>query len=485
MIERLPFPFRFAAVGCASATTMAAVAAACLTAGCTLGPDFQRPSLEGRLPESFDVPDGWKVAEPDDAAPLGDWWVRFGDGRLDELVSGAMVENQDLAAAFHRVEQARALSRGARGAWFPTIDFDPSARRSRRSGTARSGASDLAGSTNTNLLLPLLLDYEVDLWGRLRRALEAADAETLAEEALLRQVRLTIQAEIASQYFGLRAFDADIGIFERAVVLRRKALDLNRRRFEAGDTDEVDVSRAATELASAEAELIGLRQNRAQLENALAVLVGRPSSGFGIPEAPLDGDPPPVPVTLPAELLERRPDIAAAERAVMAANARIGVAETAFFPAVRFSAGSGLESSDAALLFDSASRIWSLGPQVSLPIFDGGRRRAGLERAEARYDEVVARYRQTVLQAVREVDDALVALARLAERAAAQERTVAAARRTVELSSRRYEAGVVAYFEVVDAQRTELDAEEEAIRLRAARHVATVALVRALGGDWR
>jgi len=253
---------------------------------------------------------------------------------------------------------------------------------------------------------------------------------------------------------------------------------------DAGDTDEVDVSRAETELSSTEVELIGLRQSRALIEHAIAVLVGEPPSDFRLPVDPLAGKPPAVPLAPPTDLLERRPDVAAAERVMMAENARIGIAKAAFFPSVRFTATAGLESGGTARLFDYASRTWGLGPEVSLPIFDAGRNRAELERSEARYDETVALYRQTFLEAVEEVENALVAIQRLEERIAAQERTVTAAARTVQLSRRRYEAGVVAYFEVVDAQRTELDARRLAVRFRVARFLAAIALVKALGGDW-
>ncbi|MCB1229468.1 MAG: efflux transporter outer membrane subunit [Verrucomicrobiae bacterium] len=452
-------------------------------AGCMVGPDFRRPDVSAQLPEEFSVPEGWKLADPRDDQPRGEWWRCFDSDQLDTLIGKAHDQNQDLAAAVARVEQARALSAGARSAWFPTIDFSPSAYRQRRSGTISNTARNLAGVTTTNLSLPFTLDYEIDFWGELRRAIEAAEAETLASEATRRQLALSIESELAAQYFTLRGYDSEIALYEEAVDLRNKSLDLNRKRFKAGDTDEVDVSRAETELAATEGDLIGLRQSRDETEHAIAVLVGEPASAFQIARNPLGGNPPSVGISPPTELLERRPDIAAAERIMMAENARIGIAKAAFFPSVRFSATAGLESGGTAHLFDYASRTWGLGPEVSLPIFDAGRNQAGLKRAEARYDETVAQYRKTVLDAVEEVENALSAIRKLEDRIAAQERTVNAAARTVELSRRRYDAGVVAYFEVVDAQRTELDAKRLLVRFQAARYLASIALVKALGGE--
>lgn len=451
---------------------------------CTVGPNYLRPSAAKQLPSSFDLPAGWKIAEPGDETALNQWWRRFNDPQLNRLIDQAGTNNQDLAAAFHRVEQARAVSRGARAAWLPSVDFQPSASRNKRSGTTSNTAANLAGITTSNFSMPLVLDYEIDLWGKIRRGIEAAEAETLVSESALRQVRLAVQVELAAQYYELRSRDAEIAIFRRAVELRKKSLDLNSKRFEAGDTDEVDVTRAETELSATESDLIGLLQARDEIENAIAVLVGSPSSGFKVAAKPLAGNAPKIPASVPTELLERRPDIAVAERIMIAENARIGVAKAAFYPSVRLMANGGLESGDIGKLLNSSSRTWGLGPELSLPVFDSGRNKANLARSEARYDETVADYRQTILQAVREVDDAFTAITRLDQRAAAQQRTVNSASRTVELSESRYHAGAVDYFEVVDAQRTELDAEQQAVRIQLARHLAAISLIRALGGDW-
>ncbi len=451
---------------------------------CTMGPDYTRPDVSAALPEDFKVPDGWKVAEPGDDAPRGEWWKVFGDAQLNRLMTQAEEANQDLRAAFHRVEQARAAVGITRSAKLPQITFDPVAERTRRSGTISNSAPNVTGRTTTNLDLPLILDYEVDLWGRVRRSIEAAREEAAGAEADYHNVMLALQAELAVNYFNLRALDAEIEIFESAVDLRRQSLDLNQKRFEAGDVDEVDVSRAETELAATESELIGLRKSRAEYENAIAVLTGQPSSDFRIASTPLLSNPPQTPAGVPSSLLERRPDVAAAERQVAAENARIGVAKAAFFPSVRLTGNVGLESGSVGDLFRWESRTWGLGPEVTMPIFQGARNQAELARVESRYDEAVAQYRQAVLEAVREVDDALVGVSYLAGQAAAQDRTVASARRTVELSRKRYDAGLVAYFDVVDSQRTQLDSEQVAVRIRAERYLSTIALIKALGGGW-
>lgn len=461
-----------------------AAASAVALGSCTVGDDYARPDVSAQLPSSFDLPAGWKVAQPRDDEGGSAWWIAFNDSQLNRLMASAAANNQELKAAFARVEQARAIAGTARSERQPELDFSPAASRQRRSGTASSNFGNTAGRTTTTLSLPFQMQYEVDLWGRLRRAVQAADFDAQASESALRQVLLTLRAELAANYFNLRSLDAEIEIFRSAIELRRKSRDLNQLRFDAGDSDEVDVSRAKTELASTEAELAALKRTRSDFEDAIAVLVGEPSSGFAIASRPLTSAPPRIPVTVPSELLERRPDVARAERLMAAENARIGVARAAFYPTVGLSANAGLESASASDLFKIASRTWGLGPRISLPVLDGGRNETELQRALARYDETVADYRQTILEAVSEVDRTLAGAALLAEQAAAQTRTVESASRTVELSEERYAAGVVDYFEVVDAQRTLLDAEQQAARVTGARHVAAVTLARALGGAW-
>lgn len=457
---------------------------ALVLSACTVGEDYARPDVSAQLPTQFDLPDGWKVAEPGGANEATAWWKVFRDPKLDQLIDRADANNQELKAAFARVEQARAIAGGARSQQLPFIDFIPSATRERRSATTSNNFGGTAGSTTTLLSLPFQMQYEIDLWGRIRRSVEAADYDAAASESELRSVLLVLRAELATNYFSMRSLDAEIHTFKNAIALRRKSLQLNKMRFDAGDTDEVDVSRAETELAATEAELASLKLSRSDLEDSIALLVGAPSSGFHIQASPLTSSPPRIPASVPCELLERRPDVAAAERIMAAENARIGVAQAAFYPTVSISATAGLESASSSNLFDMASRSWGLGPQISLPVLDGGNNRAELARSYARYDEVAANYKQTILKAVSEVDRALKEVEMLDQQASALARTVRSARRTVTLSQERYAAGVVDFFEVVDAQRTLLDSEQQADRVTGARHVAAVTLIRALGGSW-
>jgi multidrug efflux system outer membrane protein len=459
----------------------------CFTAlsGCMLGPDYQRPDTSAQLPANFKAADGWKIATPSDNAAKGEWWKSFRDTKLNNLVGRAMENNQSLKAAFLRVDQARTIADAGRGALLPDISTAPSANRERRSANTSRNFSGTSGQTTTNLSLPLVLDYEIDLWGKLRRQLQAARAESEASEADYNNVILALQADLAANYFSLRSIDREIEILNEALTLRQTSLTLNKKRFDAGDLDEVDVARAETEVSATQSEIFGLRKSRAELENAIAVLVGSPSSDFHISSSPLTAAPPNVGGTLPTSLLERRPDVALAERIMQAENERIGVAKAAFFPSVRLNGSAGLESASFDKLFRASSRTWGIGPEISAPIFDGGKNKANLKRSQFRYEETVANYRQTVLNAVREVDDALAGVNLLAKQFEAQQRTATAARRTVELSQKRFDGGLVAFFDVVDAQRTAFDAERAAARVLGARHLAAIALVKAIGGSWK
>lgn len=450
-----------------------------------VGPNYQRPDTSTQLPSNFKAPDGWKIAEPSDNVAKGEWWKKFSDSRLNKLVDEAMANNQSLRAAFFRVEQARSIADAGRGGLLPDLSAEPSANRERRSANTSRNFSGTSGSTTTNLSLPLVLDYEIDLWGKLRRQLKAAQADADASEADYHNVMLALQADLAAGYFNLRAIDREIEIFNEALTLRKKSLDLNRKRFDAGDLDEVDVARADTEVSATQSEIFGLRKTRAEFENAIAVLVGTPSSDFKIAAAPLVASPPTVGGALPSSLLERRPDVAQAERIMQAENERIGVAKAAFFPTVRLNGSAGLESASFNNLFRANSRTWGIGPEITVPIFEGGKNKANLERSRFRYEETVANYRQSVLNAVREVDDSLAGVNLLAQQYEAQQRTVVAARRTVELSQKRFDGGLVAFFDVVDAQRTAFDAERAAARILGARHLATISLIKAIGGSWK
>ncbi|YCM43917.1 efflux transporter outer membrane subunit [Verrucomicrobiaceae bacterium 227] len=466
-----------------SLPTLAGLTLLALLPGCTLGPTYQRPSTSAQLPGDFKVPAGWKLAQPADTRSKGKWWTVFRNDQLNGLMSRALSGNQSLKAAFLRVEQARTVARLGRASLLPDLTFDPSINRGRNSGNINSNNSS-AGATNTNLALPFVLDYEIDLWGRLRRELQATEAEAAASGADFQNVLLALQSDLAVNYFNLVAADRELTILRQGLDLRKKSLDLNQQRFDAGDVDAATVSRATTEVASIEAEIIGVQRTRAEFENAIAVLIGTPSSNFTLPPTQLTATPPTIPHGLPSSLLERRPDIAAAERTMQAANARIGAAEAAFYPSLSLSGDLGIESGSLNKLFKQDSLTWGLGPQASVPIFNGKRNQAELDRSHFRYLETVAAYRQTVLNAVREVDDSLSGVTLLDKQHAAQKRTVTAARRTVELSQQRYDSGVVDYFEVVDAQRTALEAERSTSRIQNTRDLATIALIKALGGTW-
>jgi multidrug efflux system outer membrane protein len=424
----------------------------------------------------------WKTAEPAEHFARGEWWKLFHDATLDELESRTLGSNQDLRAAAARVEQARAAAGAARSAFWPQIAISPSAVRERTSRTTENVFPD---PLTTTYRAPLGASWELDLFGRVRRSTESAAAEAEASAATFESVRLALTAEVAANYFALRALDREVALLRETVALRRRASDLIGSRFRSGAAAEIDTARAETELATTEAEVAAVGQRRASVKNALAVLVGTAAPDFDLaPDAKAPGVPPTIPPGLPAELLERRPDVAAAERSVAAANARIGLAKAAFFPAISLTGSAGFASGDIDRLTRADSRVWSFGPSIYLPIFQGGRNRANLARSRAAYDEAVAGFRQRVLAAFREVQDALTAGALLTTQSEAQERALAAARRATALAQIRYDAGFVSYLDVIDAQRTALAIERATVQLTAARFAASVDLVRALGGGW-
>ena len=449
----------------------------------SVGPDYHRPD--------FAAPSIYRDAssDPTPSEIPADWWRSFNDPQLDDLVASALAANQDLRAALARVEQARAAAGIARSAYLPSLAADGSVERE-RSSRALDNTAPVATSTTHRLALDLA--WELDLFGRVRRLNEGARAEFAAAGATYQAARLALSAEVAGTWFTLGALDQERHIVESTIAVRRDALKLVRARYERGNAGELDVARAETELAATEADAAALARARASAQNALAVLLGEPAPSFDAPVAPgmagSAGDPsvtlPAIPAGLPGDLLTRRPDLAAAERSLAAASARIGVAKAAFFPAITLTGAAGTASAEVGDLFQADSRLWSIGPSVYLPIFQGGRNRAGLARARAAYDEAAATYRQRVLVALAEVQDALSASRLLADQAAAQARAVAAARRGAELSQKRYDAGFVSYFEVVDAQRTALEVERAEARLSGQVRLTRVALIKALGGGW-
>ncbi|MDF3056618.1 MAG: efflux system, outer rane lipoprotein NodT family [Rariglobus sp.] len=449
-------------------------AASAIAALPSVGPDYQRPDVSA--PAAYrDITDTPSVV----LSP--DWWRAFNDPVLDELEARALAANQDLRAALARVEQARALAGVARSAYLPSVSAAPSVDRERTSRTVDNRLTDSPATTHT---LPLNLSWELDLFGRVRRLNESARAEFAAAGATYHAARLALTAEVATTHFTLRAIDEELRIVNRTVGVRRDALSLTASRFKQGTAGELDVARAETELASTEADAAALAIRRASTETALAVLLGEAAPSFSAGIATASVATPGIPAGLPSDLLTRRPDIAVAERALAAASARIGVAKSSFFPAISLTGSAGYASADISDLFKSDSRLWSIGPSLYLPLFQGGRNKASLARSRAAFEESLAVYRQRVLIAFREVQDALTASRLLEDQAAAQARAVESARRGAKLSQIRYDAGYVSYFEVVDAQRTALDVERADARLTGQRWITRVSLIKALGGGW-
>jgi multidrug efflux system outer membrane protein len=454
-----------------------------LLSACTVGPDYERP--RDPAPPVWKESGPWKEAAPRDAIGKGRWWEIFGDPLLNELEARAAGANLELRAAVARVAQARAIARLEEADFYPTITLDPSAFRNRYaqdrpvSPTVRPAAY----AANT-FRVPLDLSYEVDVWGRVRRSVEAAKASAEASVASFETVKLTLHGDVASAYFALRSIDSDRSVLRRTLELRREALRLAQTRLRLGAGNELDVSRAETEVTTTEAEAIGVERRRAELEHALAVLTGRAPAELSIPDKPLDVVPPVIPAGLPSDLLERRPDVAEAERRLAASNAEIGIATAAYYPRFRLTLIGGFESSELKSLFAWKNRIWSAGASMAAPLFEGGAVTADVERSRARYEESVADYRQRLLVAFQEVEDGLSGLRVLAQQAEAQARAVTSSRRTAQLSNTRYTAGLVSYLEVVDAERTALQSERLATQIQGQRLVTSVFLIKALGGGW-
>jgi multidrug efflux system outer membrane protein len=456
--------------------TTAATAVAALPA---VGPDYQRPDVS--------APAAYRDTAPSSASTTltPDWWTAFNDPALNALETRALSANQDLRAALARVEQARALAGVARSTYLPSLAADPSLSRDRFSRTVDNATPD---STTTTHRLSLDLSWELDLFGRVRRLNQSARADLDAAGATFAAARLSLTAEVATTHFTLRALDRELDIVSQTTAVRRDALQLIQARVNQGTADDVALARAETELASTEADAAALAIRRSATQNALAVLLGEPAPSSDLstlnPQLSTSLPPPAIPAGLPGDLLTRRPDIAAAERSLAAASARIGVAKSAFFPSIALTGAAGYASADINDLIKPDSRLWSFGPSIYLPLFQGGRNKANLARSRAVYDEAAAKYQQNVLVALREVQDALTATRLLGDQASAQSRAVASARRGAELSQKRYDAGFVSYFEVVDAQRTALAVERADAQLAGQRWITHVALIKALGGGW-
>ncbi|ARP81838.1 RND transporter [Bordetella genomosp. 8] len=471
------------------------LAAMLVLAGCSVMPAYERPPVE--TPPAYKEASAtlagaesslWKSARPAEHIARGDWWAVFEDDELDALERRAGQANQDLKAAAARLDQARALVKDARAGLYPRVDAGVGATRQRPSPASQGLADDGDTQASTLYRAQVGVSYEADLFGRVAATVDAATADAQRGEALFHSVLLALQADVAQQYFQVRELDAEAALFQRTLELRSQSMQLVQRRFDAGDTNEVDVARAASELASAQSEALAIARRRAVAEHALAVLLGHTPAEFSLPGRPMTRVRVAVPAGLPSALLERRPDIAAAERAMAAANSRVGMARAAFFPSLRLTGALGFESGQLGDLFNWSSRTFLLGPLVgtalNLPLFDGGRRQAGVDRARASYEEKVADYRGTVLNAFREVEDNLANLRILGDQGKAQDAAVAASERAARLSHTQYREGSISYFDVIDADRTVLQQQRTAVQLDGERARSTVNLIRALGGGW-
>lgn len=449
--------------------------------GCAVGPDYVRPAVE--TPAAYkELQVSWKPSRPSDDARRGRWWEAFGDPQLNALVAQVDISNQTVRAAEAQFRQAQALVSASRAALFPTLDANASIIKSRSTSGALGGTT--AGRVVTNRSAGLSAGWEADVWGRLRRGVESSEAGAQASAADLESARLSAQAELATDYLQLRVLDVQKELLDDSIAAFQKSLDLTKNRYAAGVAGKVDVAQAETQLRSTQAQAVDTGIQRAQLEHAIALLIGKAPSGFSLPQAPLRVTMPGIPAAVPSELLERRSDIAAAERRVAAANAQVGVAKSAFFPALSLSGTLGSRASDASTWFTTASRFWSIGPAIAQSIFDAGLRQAQTAQAIAAYDATVADYRQTVLTSFREVEDSLAALRILEDEARIQDEAVRAARESVTLTTNQYKAGIVSYLNVAVVQTSQLSNERTAVGLLGQRLSATIALIKALGGDW-
>ncbi len=460
----------------------AAVLALSLSA-CTLGPDYQRPELP--VAAEFKQAEGWKPASPADVLARGEWWRLYGDAELDALVGRLNVDNQNLAAAEAQFRQARALVRGARSQLFPILSGSAGVTRSAQgSGSSDTSGGSFGSGVSESYEAGLSASWEADIWGRLRRNLEANRASMQASAADLAAVRLSLQAELVQTYLQLRVIDEHQRLLDQTVAAYARSLRLTENQYRAGIVPKSDVAQAQTQLKSTQAQAIDLRWQRAQMEHAIAVLIGVAPSELDIAVREDIPGLPGVPLAVPSQLLERRPDIASAERQVMAANADIGVAEAAWYPDLTLSASGGYRNSSFSDLFSVPNRFWSLGPQLALTLLDFGSRRAELERAEASYDQTVATYRQTVLDSFREVEDYLVQLRVLEEEAVVQREALEAAQESLRLIENQYRAGTVDFLSVATVQTTALNNERTNLTLLGDRLTASVLLIAALGGGW-
>jgi len=454
-----------------------------LMCGCAVGPRYSRPSAP--VPTNYkETPQNWKPAQPADQTVRGKWWEIYQDTQLNALEEKINISNQSLKAAQAQFEQARATVRYNRADYYPTITAGVAATRERFSGNRPLNVSPGTSETTNDLIIPVDMSYEPDVWGRVRKTVEVARANAQASLADLESVSLSVHAELAVDYFSARELDAEAKLLDDTVASYVKQLELTENRYKGGVASQVDVAQAQTQLETARAQAIDVREQRTQFEHAIAVLIGEPASTFSLPVVPLNATPPVIPPGLPSELLERRPDIAANERLMASANAQMGVAKAAYFPMFNLFPSTGFESTTIVNWLSSPSAFALVGASAVITAFDAGRRRAASDQARAGYDQTVANYRQDVLTAYQEVEDNLAALRLLEEEANTQAAAVAAAEHSLALSNNRYRGGVTSYLEVITAQFTALGDERTAVQLSGRLMVDSVLLIKALGGGW-
>lgn len=460
----------------------AALSAVVWLSGCSVGPKYQRPPMPS--PPAWKTEAPWREAAPKDAIPKGTWWEVFHDDELNGYEQQLLAANQSLAAARDRLDEARSLARVASAGLFPIATVDPGASRNRYSGNRPLTLTPGSALSQSAYQIPFAVNYEVDLFGRARKNLQAANASLQGTAADLQNVQLVLTAELAADYFNLGELDSETRVVQESVKIQQEGLVLVNHRHEGGVASGLDLAQQQTLLDSTQTQLYLLQQQRAQFEHAIAVLTGNAASTFSVPVAPLRATPPPVPLGMPSDLLERRPDVATAERAMAQENALVGVAKTSFYPQLTISGAGGFQSTSLGSLITTPSAFWSLGGDLLQPIFNGGRNRANLAATKSAYDEWVANYRESVLTAFQQVEDGLSSLNSLSQAAGSQTAAVTDARRALEIANNRYVGGLTTFLDVITAQSVLLTNERLSTQLLGQQMVASVYLVKALGGGW-
>jgi len=460
----------------------AALAANVCLAGCAVGPKYQRPATPA--PPAWKTEGPWREAAPKDSIPKGAWWEIFHEDELNAYEQQLLKANQSLAAARDRLDQARSLARVASAALFPTLSADPSASRNRYSRNRPLITATSSATTQSVYEIPFALNYEVDLFGRARKNLQASNASLQGTAADLQNVQLVLTAELAADYFSLRELDSETQVVQESVKIQQEGLTLVNNRHQGGIASGLDLAQQQTLLDSTITQLYLIQQQRAQFEHAIAVLTGNAASTFNIPVAPLRGTPPAIPLGMPSDLLERRPDVATAERAMVQENALVGVAKTAFYPQFTISGTGGFQATSLSSLVSAPSAFWSLGGDLLQPIINGGRNRANLAATKSAYEQSVASYRESVLVAFQQVEDSLSGLNSLSQAAQSQSAAVIDARRALEIAKNRYVGGLTTSLDVITAQSVLLTNQRLATQLLGQQMVTSVFLVKALGGGW-